>query len=114
MSVASATASIRFLTDRLGAKPQATLGQSGLFVIGESERAGFVEIVALGHRQRGQMGPGAVHHVAWRETNEDEQLAWRSKLAESGVGVTHVRDRKYFGSLYFRESAEAVFEIATD
>ncbi len=73
--------------------------QSGLFVIGESERAGFVEIVALGHRQRGQMGPGAIHHVAWRVTNEDEQLAWRSKLAESGVGVTPVRDRKYFRSI---------------
>jgi glyoxalase family protein len=114
MSVASGADSIRFLTDRLGAKPHATLERSGLFVIGESERAGFVEIVALGHRQRGQMGPGAVHHVAWRVANEDEQLAWRSKLVESGVGVTPVRDRKYFRSVYFREPGEVLFEIATD
>jgi glyoxalase family protein len=114
MSVASGADSIRFLTDRLGAKLQATLEQSELFVIGESERAGFVEIVALGHRQRGQIGPGAVHHVAWRVANEDEQLAWQSKLAESGVGVTPVRDRKYFRSIYFREPGGVLFEIATD
>jgi glyoxalase family protein len=114
MSVASGADSIRFLTDRLGAKPQATLERSELFVIGESERAGFVEIVAPGHRQRGQIGPGAVHHVAWRVANEDEQLAWQSKLAESGVGVTPVRDRKYFRSIYFREPGGVLFEIATD
>jgi glyoxalase family protein len=114
MSVTSGTDSIRFLTDRMGAKPQATLERSGLFVIGEPERAGFVEIVVLGQRQRGQMGPGAVHHVAWRVTSDDEQLAWQSKLAESGVGVTPVRDRKYFRSIYFREPGEVLFEIATD
>jgi len=114
VSVVSGADSIRFLTDRMGAKPQATLERSGLFVIGESERAGFVEIVALGHRQRTQMGPGAVHHVAWRVANETEQLAWQSKLAESGVGVTPVRDRKYFRSIYFREPGEVLFEIATD
>jgi glyoxalase family protein len=114
MSVRSTTDSVRFLTDRVGAKPQATLERSGLFVIGESERAGFIEVVALGHRERGQIGAGTVHHVAWRVTNEEEQLAWRSKLAENGVGVTPVRDRKYFRSVYFREPGEVLFEIATD
>jgi glyoxalase family protein len=114
MSVASGSDSVRFLADRMGAKPQATVDRSTLLVIGESERAGFIEVVALGHRQRGQMGAGTVHHVAWRVANEDEQLAWRSKLAETGVGVTPVRDRKYFRSIYFREPGEVLFEIATD
>ncbi len=114
MSVVSSTDSVRFLTDRMGAKPHATLGASELLVIGESERAGFIEVVTLGHRQRGQMGAGAVHHVAWRVTNEEEQLAWQSKLRENGVGVTPVRDRKYFHSIYFREPGEVLFEIATD
>ncbi len=114
VSVVSSTDSVRFLTDRMGAKPHATLGASELLVIGESERAGFIEVVTLGHRQRGQMGAGAVHHVAWRVTNEEEQLAWQSKLRENGVGVTPVRDRKYFHSIYFREPGEVLFEIATD
>lgn len=114
MSVASGANSVRFLTDRMGAKLQATIEGSAQFVIGEPERASFVEVVALGHRQRGQMGPGMVHHIAWRVANGDEQLSWRSKLGEGGVGVTPVRDRKYFRSIYFREPGQVLFEIATD
>jgi len=114
MSVVSATDSVRFLTDRMGAIPRATLGTSELLVTGESKKTGFIEVVALGHRQRGQMGPGSVHHVAWRVANEDEQLAWQSKLRDNGIGVTPVRDRKYFRSIYFREPGEVLFEIATD
>ena len=114
MSVVSRTDSVRFLTDRMGAIPHATLGTSELLVIGESEKAGFIEVLALSHRQRGQMGPGSVHHVAWRVANEDEQLAWQSKLRDNGIGVTPVRDRKYFHSIYFREPGEVLFEIATD
>jgi glyoxalase family protein len=114
MSVASGANSVRFLVDRLGAKPEATAEGSELFALGEPERAGFVEVVTLGQRRRGQIGPGTVHHVAWRVANEDEQLAWQSKLSQSGVGVTPVRDRKYFRSIYFREPGEVLFEIATD
>ncbi len=114
MSVVSATDSVRFLTDRMGAIPRTTLGTSELLVIGESEKTGFIEILALGHRQRGQMGPGSVHHVAWRVANDEEQLAWQSKLRDNGIGVTPVRDRKYFRSIYFREPGEVLFEIATD
>jgi glyoxalase family protein len=114
MSVVSATDSVRFLTDRMGAIPRGTLGTSELLVIGESEKTGFIEILALGHRQRGQMGPGSVHHVAWRVANDEEQLAWQSKLRDNGIGVTPVRDRKYFHSIYFREPGEVLFEIATD
>jgi glyoxalase family protein len=114
MSVVSATDSVRFLTDRMGAIPRGTLGTSELLVIGESEKAGFIEILALGHRQRGQMGPGSVHHLAWRVANDEEQMAWQSKLRDNGIGVTPVRDRKYFHSIYFREPGEVLFEIATD
>jgi glyoxalase family protein len=114
MSVVSATDSVRFLTDRMGAIPRGTLGTSELLVIGESEKTGFIEILALGHRQRGQMGPGSVHHVAWRVANDEEQLAWQSKLRDNGIGVTPVRDRNYFHSIYFREPGEVLFEIATD
>jgi glyoxalase family protein len=114
MSVAAGAGSVRFLTDRMGAKQQAALDGSHLVVIGESEVAGRVEVVVLGQRQRGQIRAGMVHHVAWRVANADEQLAWQSKLSESGVGVTPVRDRKYFRSIYFREPGEVLFEIATD
>jgi glyoxalase family protein len=114
MSVAAGADSVRFLTDRLGARQQVAIDGSQLVAIGESEAAGLVEVVALGQRQSGKMGAGMVHHVAWRVANADEQLAWQSKLSDSGVGVTPVRDRKYFRSIYFREPGEVLFEIATD
>jgi glyoxalase family protein len=114
MSVAAGTDSLRFFADRLGASLQATADASALFVLGETEKVGFIEVVALGRRQPGTIGPGTVHHVAWRVANDDEQLAWQSKLSNAGIGVTPVRDRKYFRSVYFREPGEVLFEIATD
>jgi glyoxalase family protein len=114
MSVADGAESVRFLTERMSAKSQAGIENLRLAVTGEPETAGFVEVVAVGRRQRGAMGAGVVHHVAWRVRNSDEQLAWQKKLGDAGIGVTPVRDRKYFRSIYFREPGEVLFEIATD
>jgi glyoxalase family protein len=114
MSVADGAESVRFLTERMGAKLQAGIENLRLAIIGESEKASFVEVVAFGRRQHGTLGAGVVHHVAWRVRNSEEQLAWRTKLGDAGIGVTPVRDRKYFRSIYFREPGEVLFEIATD
>ena len=35
-------------------------------------------------------------------------------LARSGLAVSDVRDRTYFRSIYYRERAGILFEIATD
>ncbi len=63
---------------------------------------------------RGQMGVGTVHHIAWRATNDEDQLAWQKYVKANGYGVTAVRDRNYFNAIYFREHGEILFEIATD
>jgi glyoxalase family protein len=114
MSVADGAESLRFLTERMDAKPQAGIENLRLAVIGEPENAGFIEVIAFGRRQRGTMGAGVVHHAAWRVKDSDTQLAWQTKLRDAGIGVTPVRDRKYFRSIYFREPGEVLFEIATD
>ncbi len=62
----------------------------------------------------GRVGIGGVHHVAFRTPDGAQQEAWRSRLAEAGVGVTPVIDRFYFRSIYFREPGGVLFEIATD
>jgi glyoxalase family protein len=62
--------------------------------------------------QRGLDGAGTVHHIAWASRDEDH-LAWRESLRAAGVGVTGVRDRDYFRSIYFREPRGILFEIAT-
>ncbi len=58
-------------------------------------------------------GLGTVHHVAMPIGTAEEQLALRDDLARLGVGVTDVRDRQYFTSIYFREPGGVLFEVAT-
>ena len=60
------------------------------------------------------VGAGGVHHVAFRTPNDEEQSAWRERLAGVGLGVTPIIDRFYFHSIYFREPGGVLFEIATD
>jgi glyoxalase family protein len=43
----------------------------------------------------------------------EEQNALREDLVRMGVGVTDVRDRQYFTSIYFREPGGVLFEVAT-
>ena len=60
----------------------------------------------------GLQGAGSVHHIAWCD-RDDEHAAWRDRLIEAGEHPTHVIDRQYFFSIYFREPREVLFELAT-
>ena len=57
-------------------------------------------------------GAGTVHHVAWSSTMEDHQ-AWRDLVADAGGRPTQIIDRFWFRSIYFREPAGVLYEIAT-
>ncbi len=63
---------------------------------------------------RGRMGAGTVHHIAWRASDDEDQLEWQKLVSDNGYGVTPVIDRNYFNAIYFREQGEILFEIATD
>jgi glyoxalase family protein len=76
--------------------------------------AARVDILHEPEAERGKMGAGAVHHVAFRVADEAEQLEWRARLIDAGVHVSPVKDRLYFHSIYFREPGGVLFEIATD
>lgn len=62
----------------------------------------------------GFVGAGSVHHHAWRMDDDEEQLAWRARLQDRGLHPTHVYDRKYFHSVYFRMADGLLLELATD
>ncbi|MFF5995855.1 ring-cleaving dioxygenase [Lysinibacillus sp. KU-BSD001] len=64
--------------------------------------------------RRGAMGPGTVHHIAWRAKNQTEHLQWQEHVMNKGLHVTDVKDRHYFEAIYFREPGGILFEIATD
>ena len=62
----------------------------------------------------GLSGAGTVHHVAFRTPDDATQAAALSHLNRLGHHVSPVMDRNYFHSIYYREPAGVLFEIATD
>jgi glyoxalase family protein len=63
---------------------------------------------------RARLGAGGVHHVAFRTPNVDEYHQWTERLNSFSIRNSGEIDRFYFRSLYFREPAHILFEIATD
>ncbi len=60
-----------------------------------------------------RQGAGGVHHVAFR-VPDDEYHAWLERLQRLRVASSGPVDRFYFRSLYMREPAGILYEIATD
>jgi glyoxalase family protein len=76
------------------------------------EQRGSLYGYDLAPPEHGVMGAGAVHHVAW-SSPMDEHEGWQQRVALAGLHPTHVIDRYYFRSIYFREPSGVLFEIAT-
>jgi glyoxalase family protein len=76
--------------------------------------AAQIEVLHEPDAERGKLGAGAIHHIAFRVADEQTQLDWRYRLMSAGVRVSPVKDRAYFHSIYFREPGGVLFEIATD
>ncbi len=74
----------------------------------------FLDVLVDPGAPQGRSGTGSVHHIAFRAKTDKEQLAWQADLRRDGYGVTEVRDRSYFKSIYFHEPGGILFEIATD
>ncbi len=74
----------------------------------------FYDLVVSPEIGPGRQGSGTVHHIAFRAPMEEDQAYWQQALYERGLGVTPIRDRQYFRSIYFHEPGGVLFEIATD
>ena len=102
----------RFLTLVLGFE---RLGEeNGWTRYGFQDAAGVIDIREAPDTSRGAWGVGSVHHLAWRVTDDEHQLAVREQLEEAGANATPVIDRFWFHSVYFREPGGVLFELATD
>jgi len=73
-----------------------------------------VDLVPAAAPANGRMGPGAIHHIAWRTPGDDSQRRLLAELRQNGVEASSVRDRTYFQSIYFRAPGGVLFEVATD
>ncbi|PIO79441.1 VOC family protein [Streptococcus parauberis] len=104
-------ASQEFLQKNLGLAPAFEDGLTISFTFkSDSEQEIIIPKV---NYQRGEMGPGTVHHIAWLVNDLEELKAKQTQLTDQGFNVTVIRDRKYFQSIYLREPGKVIFEFAT-
>jgi glyoxalase family protein len=85
--------------------------QDGRWDTRAETRGGWIEYAEAPY-VAGVGGAGTVHHVAWASQMDDQQ-AWRDRVVEAGGSPTQIIDRFWFRSIYFREPAGVLFEIAT-
>ena len=91
------------------------VGKEGNYVRYRSEaEIGNIIDVDTSEHERGRMGTGTVHHIAFRAHDQAEQLDAREFLRKKGYAVTPVKNRKYFQAIYFKEHGDILFEVATD
>jgi glyoxalase family protein len=94
------------LAGRLGFK---VTGRDRYLVEGGRGASGFAFDPAP--LERGHVGTGTIHHVAW--ASDGGLPAWRQRVIGMGCRATPVIDRGHCRSIYFREPSGVLFEIAT-
>jgi len=112
LEVVSLEPSCRFAETALGLLETARDG--GWRRLQAADHPGVLDLREARGLGRGRLGPGTVHHVAWRAGDSAAELALRERVAAAGADPTPVIDRFWFRSVYFREPGGVLFELATD
>jgi len=104
---------IRLLEERMGFRKVAADDGWERWAAGQGSGA-YAEVKEAPEAPFGRWGTGAVHHVAWRVRDDDEQVRVRAAVEAAGLTPTAVIDRFWFRSVYFKEPGGTLFELATD
>jgi glyoxalase family protein len=121
--VHSVTVSIRDIRASAEFMPELgfdTIGDDGPYSRFELADGGPNRIIDLLHEPDLAPGTwtyaaGTWHHVAFGVASETQQLAIKDHLEGLGyVGVSEIKNRNYFRSIYFRMPAGALFEVTTN
>jgi glyoxalase family protein len=113
MVVRSAERTLELMTGLLGYRIVDEADHVTRVAVGGDGAGHTIDIVADPAAGVAVNGLGTVHHVAMAIANGDEQRRLQQELRQMGLGVTDVRDRCYFNSIYFREPGGVLFEVAT-
>lgn len=100
--------------EQVGHEPTPQDGDWRRFQRAGTEHGQFIDTYNEPNMHEGSWGYGTVHHVALRADNDEHQQAIREQLIEAGYSPTHMKDRNYFHSIYFRSPNGVNIEIATD
>jgi glyoxalase family protein len=103
-----------FLTDVLEFRHLGTEGEWHRYGVAEGGSGQYVDVRESPAERRGAWGAGSIHHIAWRVSDEAQQLEVRRRIEAAGRQPTPVIDRFWFKSVYFLEPGGVLFELATD
>ena len=109
---AKATADV--LTRLMGYRLVAQEGSRARYTVAAGGPGSYVDLLTDPALPRGLNGAGTIHHVAFRTPTDASQVTAHSEINRSGLYISPVIDRAYFKSVYYREPAGILFEIATD
>jgi glyoxalase family protein len=113
LTVGDDRATSRLLTEVMGHTLVRREGNRVRFEAAPGGSGRYVDIVS-DSKLRGSGGAGTIHHLAFRVPTDAAELDMQERLMSAGYHVSDVRDRDYFRSIYYREPAGILFEIATD
>jgi glyoxalase family protein len=114
LGVTLADATLALLTGTMGYRIVSTEGGRTRLTTRNGGPGTYVDVLVDPALPRGLQGAGTVHHVAFRTPNGTTQANDLAAVRERGMHVSPVMDRSYFHSIYYREPAGILFEIATD
>lgn len=109
---AKATAAV--LTDTMGYRLVAQETHRARYTVATGGPGSYVDLLTDPSLPRGLNGAGIIHHVAFRAPDDAAHLQAHGEVTRSGLHISPVIDRAYFKSIYYREPAGVLFEIATD
>jgi len=108
----------RLMIGQLGFSEVGTETEGGIervrLATGTSAPGSVIDLIRDPAASIGRQGAGTIHHIAFRASDDADQLEFREVLRAAGMDVTPVIDRQYFNAIYFREPGGVLFEIATD
>ena len=102
------------LTETMGYRVAQTHAGRTRLTTGGGGPGTYVDLLVDSSIPHGLQGAGTVHHLAFQTPDDTTQAQARTTLIEHGYQVSPVMDRNYFHSLYYREPAGVLFEIATN
>ena len=114
LGLMNADATTDVLTKTMGYRLVAKEGARVRYTVGQGGPGTYVDLLTDPALPRGLNGAGTIHHVAFRTPTDATQTEAHAAIARSGLNISPVIDRAYFKSIYYREPAGVLFEIATD
>lgn len=114
LGLTDATATARVLTQTMGYREVTAEKNRTRFTVAGAGPGTYVDLLTDPSLPHGLNGAGTIHHVAFRTADDANQVRAHDEITRAGLHISPVIDRAYFKSIYYREPAGVLFEIATD